>query len=76
MKFHSDRAEIFVPDGMQPENALQRTTHLAIGAHQDDLEIMAAGPILECFQQPERWFTGVVVTDGGGSPRSGLYERY
>jgi LmbE family N-acetylglucosaminyl deacetylase len=76
MKFHSDRAEIFVPDGMQPENALQRTTHLAIGAHQDDLEIMAAGPILECFQQPERWFTGVVVSDGGGSPRSGLYERY
>jgi LmbE family N-acetylglucosaminyl deacetylase len=76
MKFHSDRAEIFVPDGMQPENALQRTTHLAIGAHQDDLEIMAAGPILECFQQPERWFTGVVVSNGGGSPRSGLYERY
>jgi LmbE family N-acetylglucosaminyl deacetylase len=76
MKFHSDSAEIFVPDGMQPENALQRTTHLAIGAHHDDIEIMAAGPILECFQDTERWFTGIVVTDGGGAPRSGLYEHY
>ena len=76
MNFCSDRAEIFVPDGLPPEEALGRTTHLAIGAHQDDIEIMAAGPILECFQQPERWFTGVVVTDGGGAPRSGLYEHY
>jgi LmbE family N-acetylglucosaminyl deacetylase len=76
MNLNSDCAEIFVPDNWQPKEALGRTTHLAIGAHHDDLEIMAAGPILECFQQPERWFTGVVVTDGGGSPRSGLYERY
>jgi LmbE family N-acetylglucosaminyl deacetylase len=76
MKFHSNGAEIYVPDGLQPEGALRRTTHLAIGAHHDDIEIMAAGPILECFQQAERWFTGVVVTDGGGSPRSGLYEHY
>ena len=76
MKFHSNQAEIFVPDDLQPELALRRTTHLAISAHHDDLEIMAAGAILACFQQPTSWFTGVVVTDGGGSPRSGLYERY
>ena len=49
---------------------------MAISAHQDDIEIMAAGPILECFQQPDQWFTGVVVTDGRGSPRDGLYEHY
>jgi LmbE family N-acetylglucosaminyl deacetylase len=76
MKFHMDSAEVFVPDGLHPEEALRRTTHLAISAHQDDLEIMAAGPILECFQRDDRWFTGVVVTDGRGSPRSGLYARY
>ena len=76
MKFHMDSAEIYIPDGLQPEAALGRTTHMTIGAHHDDIEIMAAGPILECFQRPERWFTGVVVTDGRGSPRSGLYERY
>jgi LmbE family N-acetylglucosaminyl deacetylase len=37
---------------------------------------MACGPILECYQQKESWFTGVVMTDGRGSPRSGLYASY
>ena len=37
---------------------------------------MAAQPILECFQQKDKWFTGVVVTDGRGSPRDGLYKDY
>jgi LmbE family N-acetylglucosaminyl deacetylase len=76
MRFQLDTAEIFIPDGLAPEQALARTTHLAISAHQDDLEIMAAAPIIECFQQPERWFTGVVVTDGRGSPRDDLYKNY
>jgi LmbE family N-acetylglucosaminyl deacetylase len=76
MKFHLDTAEIFVPDGQPIESALARTTHLCFSAHQDDIEIMAANPILECFQQKDKWFTGVVVTDGRGSPRNGLYEQY
>lgn len=76
MKFHLDTAEIFVPDDMSVETALARTTHLCFSAHQDDIEIMAAHPILECFQQRDKWFTGVVVTDGRGSPRNGLYEEY
>jgi LmbE family N-acetylglucosaminyl deacetylase len=58
------------------EEALERTTHLCIAAHPDDIEMMAAGPILECFQRDDKWFTGVVVTDGRGSPRSGMYENY
>jgi LmbE family N-acetylglucosaminyl deacetylase len=37
---------------------------------------MAGGPMIECFQQPDKWFTGVVVTDGRGSPRAGLYASY
>src|SRR5574342_19884 len=76
MKFHRDSAEIFVPDGAPIETALARTTHLCVAAHQDDIEIMAAQPILECFQREDKWFTGVVVTDGRGSPRSGMYEKY
>jgi LmbE family N-acetylglucosaminyl deacetylase len=76
MNFHFDSAEIFVPDGEALETALLRTTHLCFSAHQDDIEIMAAQPILECFQQRDKWFTGVVVTDGRGSPRNGLYEEY
>ena len=76
MKFHLDSSEIFVPDNLTPEAALARTTHMAISAHQDDLEIMAAQPIIECFQQKDKWFTGVVLTDGRGSPRDKLYKNY
>jgi LmbE family N-acetylglucosaminyl deacetylase len=76
MKFHLNTAEIFIPNGQAEEQALARTTHLCFSAHQDDIEIMAATPILDCFQQKEKWFTGVVVTDGRGSPRKGLYEHY
>jgi LmbE family N-acetylglucosaminyl deacetylase len=74
--FHLDSAEIFIPDGLPIEQALDRTTHLAIAAHQDDIEIMAIAPILACYQQPDKWFAGVVMSDGRGSPRDGLYEHY
>jgi LmbE family N-acetylglucosaminyl deacetylase len=76
MKFEMKNAQTFIPDGLPEAAALARTTHLAIGAHQDDLEIMAVEGILTCFQQPHKWFTGVVVTDGRGSPRSGSYANY
>ena len=76
MKFNLDTAELFVPDGLPAEEALARTTHLCFAAHQDDIEIMAANPILTCFQQKDKWFTGVVVTDGRGSPRDDLYKDY
>jgi len=76
MKFHFPTAEIFVPDELPIEQALSRTTHMCIAAHQDDIEIMAAAAILECFQQEQLWFTGVVVTDGRGSPRDDLYKDY
>jgi LmbE family N-acetylglucosaminyl deacetylase len=67
--------EIFVPSGISEKQALDRTTHLAIAAHHDDIEIMAYHGILECFGHPDKWFSGVVVTDGSGSPRNGLYEN-
>ncbi len=76
MQFHLPTADIYIPDGLPVEQALARTTHMAVSAHQDDIEIMACGPILECYQQKENWFTGVVMTDGRGSPRAGLYAGY
>jgi LmbE family N-acetylglucosaminyl deacetylase len=76
MKFHLDTAEIYIPDHTTEEQALSRTSHLCFAAHQDDIEIMAAQPILECFQQADKSFTGVVVTDGRGSPRDSLYKAY
>ncbi|MBN2310443.1 MAG: PIG-L family deacetylase [Candidatus Hydrogenedentes bacterium] len=76
MKFKLDTAELFVPDGLDEAAALARTTHMAFGAHQDDLEIMAFAGVLECFQQDDRWFTGVIVTNGSGSARDDIYKDY
>lgn len=76
MKLSIRTAEIFVPDGLPPDAALQRTTHMGIGAHQDDLEIMALDGILKCFQREDAWFCGVVVTDGSGSPRDDIYKHF
>jgi LmbE family N-acetylglucosaminyl deacetylase len=76
MKFHNPGSEIYVPDGGPAEQALARTTHFAVGAHQDDLEIMAYQGILECFGKQDKHFTGVTVTNGAGSPRDDLYAGY
>jgi LmbE family N-acetylglucosaminyl deacetylase len=76
MDFERETAEVFIPDGLAVEAALARTTHLAIAAHQDDVEIMAFDGIGCCFQRADRWFCAVVVTDGSGSPRDGLYQGY
>jgi len=76
MDFKLKTAQLYIPDDLLEIEALARTTHMAIGAHQDDLEIMAVDGILQCFQQEEKWFTGVVVTDGRGSSRTGLYANY
>ena len=66
----------YIPDGTQEQAAISRTTHLAISAHQDDIEFMAYAPIAECFGNQDKWFGAIVVTDGAGSPRSGLYADY
>jgi LmbE family N-acetylglucosaminyl deacetylase len=76
MELGLNTAEVFVPDGLGVAQALARTTHMGIGAHQDDIEIMAFDGILKCFRQGDKCFTGVVVTNGGGSPRDDLYKDY
>jgi LmbE family N-acetylglucosaminyl deacetylase len=76
MKPHHPTAQIFVPDGKPVEAALQRITHLGVGAHQDDLEFMAFHGILECFANESKWFGGVTCTNGAGSSRTGAYEKF
>ena len=72
----NDKSIVYIPDGTEQNKALKRTTHLCIAAHQDDIEFMAFGPIAECFGSKDKYFCGVVTTDGAGSPRNGLYENY
>jgi LmbE family N-acetylglucosaminyl deacetylase len=73
VKLHRPSAEVFVPDGRPAGIAIERTTHMGVVAHPDDLEIMAWPAIRDCFGHEERWFLGVVATTGSGSARSGPY---
>jgi LmbE family N-acetylglucosaminyl deacetylase len=70
------RARLMIPDGMAAPEALRRTTHLGIGAHQDDLEFMAFHGILACYDRADRWFGGVTITDGRGSSRAGKFKDW
>lgn len=76
MTFRHPKHDVFIPDQTEPQEALRRVTHLGIVSHQDDLEIAAYHGITECFHSGDKWFGGVVVTDGSGSPRKGPYENY
>jgi LmbE family N-acetylglucosaminyl deacetylase len=75
-QFSHPASELFIPDGAPLPEALSRTTHMGIGAHQDDLEIMCLEGILAGFGNTDAWFTGVVVTDGSGSARDDIYASF
>ncbi len=72
MNFKKSNATIYFPG----KESLEGVTDMCIAAHQDDIEIMAYGPISECYKSDTRNFCGVVMTDGAGSPRAGEYSDY
>jgi LmbE family N-acetylglucosaminyl deacetylase len=76
MENYSPKTEIYIPDGSDVKVALNRTTHLSIVAHHDDIEIATLHGVLECFKESNKHFFGVVVTDGKGSARGGRYKNY
>ena len=76
MELTNRGAQIYVPDGIAADAAIARTTHMAIGAHQDDIPIMAHDGIQQCFGRPDKWLLGVTVTDGAGSSRTDIYADY
>jgi len=49
---------------------------MAFGAHQDDLEILGFHGIYDCLKTPGKWFTGVTLADGAGSPRTGKFAGF
>jgi len=76
MNLYQPRADLFIPDGLPPGPALARTTHLGIGAHQDDLEFMAFHGILAGYDRGDPGFTGVTCTNGAGSARTGAFANF
>lgn len=78
MKFSRPEADIFLPNpaGIDPAAALARTTHLCVIAHQDDIEINAYPAVTDCYGRADQFLTGVVVTNGAGSSRSGPFANF
>ncbi|MDR1094752.1 MAG: PIG-L family deacetylase [Clostridiales bacterium] len=76
MKFTKSDAELYMPDGGSEGAAFAATTHMAVSAHQDDIEFMAYSGIEECFGQTGKGFAAVVATNGSGSPRAGVYAGF
>ena len=75
MKFSRADADIFLPRGGDATAALARTTHLCVIAHQDDIEINAYPAVVDCYGRADRFFTGVVMTNGAGSARTGKFAH-
>jgi LmbE family N-acetylglucosaminyl deacetylase len=75
MKFSRSEADVFLPAGSDAARALARTTHLCVIAHQDDIEINAYPAVTECLGRADRFFTGVVMTNGAGSARTGKFAH-
>jgi len=71
LKFSQPQADLHAPGGGSWETALASTTHLGIGAHPDDVEILAFPGICACRGQSQFRFSAVIATDGAGAPRAG-----
>ncbi len=65
--------QLWTPDGRAATEALAGVTHLGVGAHADDLEIMAWPGIAEARAADGLAFAGITCTDGGDSPRAGPF---
>ncbi len=76
LNLSSQHADIYLPGGGELLEQLRRTTHLGIGAHQDDLEFMAMHGIQECLGRDDLWFGGITCTDGAGSARKGPFAEF
>ncbi len=75
LKLSNQNSEIYLPDESQGLAAFDSTTHLGVGAHQDDLEFMALHGIQKCLGDNDLRFGGVTCTDGAGSARQGPFAE-
>lgn len=76
--FNNGKTDLIIPtppsEMLDVNQFLRRTTHLGIGTHPDDNEIMAYNGIGTCYDKEDKWFTGVVITKGEGGTREGPYK--
>lgn len=63
---------VYFPDPSQSRP--EYTTDLCIAAHPDDMELMAYPAISDCYDRQDRFFTGMVLTNGAGCGKGDLLE--
>lgn len=73
MHLGSEAATILIPDAATLDEACARVTHLGIGAHPDDIELIAVQGVIAGRVNDARAFGAVVCADGAGGPRAGAY---
>lgn len=76
LTFSQPKAEVFIPDGVAESEALSRVKRMVVGAHQDDVEFMGFPLILDSYSSDNPSFCGVVMSNGAGSPRGGVYADF
>jgi hypothetical protein len=52
MKLTKPQSDIFIPDQSPLEKAFKHTSHMAIAAHPDNIEIKAYEGVNKCFNHP------------------------
>lgn len=72
-EFSQPGAEIYIPDGAPESDALARVSHVIVGAHQDDVEFMGFPLIKDAYGTSTPRLAAVILSNGAGSPRSGVY---
>lgn len=66
---------VHVSDSVAADVHLAQVSHMAIGAHPDDLEIIGIQGIHQSIGSSNQFFGGVVVTNGAGSTRGSEYKN-
>ena len=74
--FSQPGAELYIPDGAPETDALARVSHVIVGAHQDDVEFMGFPLIKDAYGTATPRLAAIVMSNGAGSPRSGVYSDY
>ncbi|HMQ10592.1 MAG TPA: PIG-L family deacetylase [Oligoflexia bacterium] len=53
----------------------KKISHLAIGAHPDDVEIFAFNAIHQCYQNNDKHFAAIICSNGSGAPAYGEFKE-
>lgn len=53
----------------------EKISHLAIGAHPDDVEIFAFNAIQQCYKSEDKHFAAVICSNGSGAPAYGKFKE-